>query len=214
MTYKPFCYCNGLWPASYRYGPADKNLTGGNANCDWGVFNAILNGGDEPGRWRTLSRDEWAYLMNGRTNATSLRGVGSVNGVRGLILLPDGWNGLDISTTSIGTHTVTDDNSDKPAAITWADNMIDAATWATMEAAGAVFLPAAGTMSDASPWAVGYYNLSDTSAGISYWTTTYRTDRRFAHAFDLGTAGSDINWRFDQSSRSYGRAVRLVKDAN
>lgn len=75
VTYKPFCYCNGLWPASYRYGPAEENLTGVNANCDWGVFNAILNGGDEPGRWRTLSRDEWAYLMNGRTNATSLRAI-------------------------------------------------------------------------------------------------------------------------------------------
>ncbi len=33
-------------------------------NADWGVYNAISNGGDEPGLWRTLSFQEWAYLLN------------------------------------------------------------------------------------------------------------------------------------------------------
>ncbi len=32
-------------------------------NGDWGMFNAIANGGDEPGLWRTLTSKEWAYLF-------------------------------------------------------------------------------------------------------------------------------------------------------
>ena len=37
---------------------------------DWGV-NRISNGDREPDLWRTLSKDEWDYLLTGRTNAAS-----------------------------------------------------------------------------------------------------------------------------------------------
>lgn len=33
-------------------------------NADWGVYNAISNGGKEPGLWRSLTHNEWAYLLN------------------------------------------------------------------------------------------------------------------------------------------------------
>ena len=39
-----------------------NNLTGKYANADWGVYNAISNGGDQPGLWRTLTNEEWQYL--------------------------------------------------------------------------------------------------------------------------------------------------------
>ena len=55
---------------------------------DWGT-NTIC--GDAPGTWRTLSRDEWEYLLNGRENAQQLRTKGSVEGKEGVILLPDSW---------------------------------------------------------------------------------------------------------------------------
>ena len=57
---------------------------------DWGT-NAISNGGNEANLWRTLTKDEWVYLFYGRTNAATLFGLGSVNGVNGTILLPDNW---------------------------------------------------------------------------------------------------------------------------
>ena len=57
---------------------------------DWGV-NAISNGGNTADTWRTLTKDEWVYLFYGRTNAATLFGLGSVNGVNGTILLPDNW---------------------------------------------------------------------------------------------------------------------------
>lgn len=55
---------------------------------DWGT-NKI--GNDAPNTWRTLSRDEWMYLIKTRTNEDSLRGLAQVAGKKGWILLPDNW---------------------------------------------------------------------------------------------------------------------------
>ena len=55
---------------------------------DWGT-NQI--GADAHNTWRTLTKDEWEYLLNTRPNASSLKGVAQVNGVNGLIFLPDNW---------------------------------------------------------------------------------------------------------------------------
>ena len=51
---------------------------------DWGV-NKI--GSDAPNTWRSLTKEEWAYIILGRYNAEELKGVAQVNGVNGLILL-------------------------------------------------------------------------------------------------------------------------------
>ena len=53
---------------------------------DWGQ-NVISNGGNKANQWRTLTYEEWNYLITDRANASSLQGVASVNGVNGLILL-------------------------------------------------------------------------------------------------------------------------------
>ncbi len=31
---------------------------------DWGLYNAISNGGDQPGLWRSLLWEEWTYILN------------------------------------------------------------------------------------------------------------------------------------------------------
>jgi hypothetical protein len=38
-----------------------ENIAG--TNYDWGVYNKISNGGNQPGLWRTLTADEWLYLF-------------------------------------------------------------------------------------------------------------------------------------------------------
>lgn len=63
----------------FGYGPTDGinydyDLTGAYAHADWGVHNAINNGGNQPGLWRTLTTDEWNYLLHERVGST-------VNGV-------------------------------------------------------------------------------------------------------------------------------------
>lgn len=55
---------------------------------DWGT-NKI--GNDAPNTWRTLTCDEWDYIVSNRPNASSLKGAAKVNGVNGWIFLPDNW---------------------------------------------------------------------------------------------------------------------------
>ena len=64
------------------------------SNYDWGVYNAISNGGNRAGIWRTLSKTEWDYMISSRANAANLRARATVNGVPGLILLPDNWTAI------------------------------------------------------------------------------------------------------------------------
>lgn len=202
--FKPFAICSGFWGNSYAYGPSNADIAG--TNNDWGVFNAIQNGGNIPDLWRTLTKPEWEYLMNTRANAINLRGLGTVEGIRGLIILPDGWSGAAITPV---TNLI---DGSTPEVFNWGDNVYTAAGWAIMEANGAVFLPAAGTK-DPGDNKVKFDNVGDGNAGVSYWTSSWVDTNQFAYAFDIGTADDKWkNWRFDHSSRPFGRAVRLVRD--
>ena len=77
------------------YGPAISSGEWTAANSDWGVVNVAQLGSG----WRTLTHDEWVYLINTRTNASSLRTFATVNGVVELILMPDGWTTSGVSLT-------------------------------------------------------------------------------------------------------------------
>lgn len=113
---------------------ANKNIDG--TSYDWGIYNRIMNGGDRPGLWRTLSVHEWVYLFTGRPNAYWLHTQGRIlvdttgNGrcVEGVILLPDNW--LDRGFDTLIPSTV---------------YQLSTTEWSVLEYAGAVFLPAAGT---------------------------------------------------------------------
>jgi dephospho-CoA kinase len=60
-------------------------------NYDWGIYNAITNGGGQDSVWRTLTAEEWNYLIFKRNNAENLYGIATIEGVNGVILLPDDW---------------------------------------------------------------------------------------------------------------------------
>ena len=163
-------------------------LTGEHANADWGVFNPISNGGDQPGLWRTLSYNEWNYLYSKRTNAKDLRGCATVHGVRGYIFLPDDWvlpAGLTFKTGTSFTN-----------------NQYSPSQWDRMEQAGAVFLPAAGyTEYEAR-------TLSNVGVWGHYWTATSYTNSYYARFFQFSGGSVTFNYNY----KSYGRSVRLVKD--
>ncbi|MBO7316697.1 MAG: hypothetical protein J6U44_06010 [Paludibacteraceae bacterium] len=158
---------------------------------DWGT-NQI--GDDAPNTWRTLTDDEWLYLLSTRTNASSLKGVAQVNGVNGLIFLPDGWSCPDGVTFKSGFH------SEWGVDYYSAYQTFTAAEWSKMESAGAVFLPAAGVRdgSDVDNYAGGLYNSS----------TPYRPVYKWCFYFGFGSAGA---YHGDDAS-DIGRSVRLVKD--
>ena len=100
---------------------------------DWGV-NKI--GSYAPNTWRTLTSDEWKYIINGRYNAEELIGVAQVNGVNGLILLPDGWTCPDGVSFKSGVAEDSESFADYQS--------FSASEWSKLEANGAVFFPASG----------------------------------------------------------------------
>ncbi len=171
----------------YPGGDYTNNLTGSYANADWGVNNAISNGGNKAGQWRTLTKDEWAYLINTRTNASSKKGIATVNSVPGLILLPDEWTlPADVTFTS-------------GASGDYAQNTYSAEEWSKMETNGAVFLPAAGYRVGTDVCGVGSYGdyLSSSAYDNDYASCLYFNNS--------GYVSARIGNRFG------GQSVRLVR---
>ena len=167
------------------YGPAISSGEWTAANSDWGVVNAAQLGSG----WRTLTHDEWVYLTNTRTNASSLRTFATVNGVVGLILMPDGWTADGVSLT------ITTAN--------YTSNDISLAQWNTLEEQGCVFLPSAG------------YRGGDNNTTCdlvqdhgSYWSSTaYNLEH--AYYLDVKTGGLDPSY---ENNRRIGLSVRLVSE--
>lgn len=168
---------------------------------DWGT-NQI--GSDAPNTWRTLTSDEWMYIFNERPNAQSLFAFGSVNGVNGIILLPDNWTtplGVDfVASTSQGLYwdgvLYHNDNGNN-----FSHNTYTPEQWSEMEQSGAVFLPASG-FRDGAMALVGDHG--------NYWSSTgdYGTS---AHNIYLSTSIFDPN---SMDMRLLGQSVRLVKDTD
>ena len=77
--------------AHAAYGCDSCGLGEQTGQADWG-YNAILNGGNQEGLWRTLSSSEWKYLLETRNTKAGMRYAKAiVNEVNGLILFPDEW---------------------------------------------------------------------------------------------------------------------------
>ena len=157
---------------------------------DWGV-NKI--GSYAPNTWRTLTYNEWDYLRRERPNYDKLIGVAQVNGVNGLILLPDAWTCPSGVTFQSGFH------SEYGTEYYGAYQTLSASEWSKLEASGAVFLPAAG---DRFGSYVGY--VQDDGY---YWSATVSL------SYDAGSLFfySDVARMYD-FNRYGGHSVRLVQD--
>jgi hypothetical protein len=164
-------------------------------NYDWGIYNAISNGGNSAGMWRLLSSDEWGYLLYERTGASDLLGVGCVAGVNGLILLSDDF----VLPDSIEfRHAVASDSGEDLYRIV---NDYTAVEWTRMEAAGAVFFPAAGAR-------IGKKVMYTAIAGYYWSSTPFEYD--MLSIYCMGFDSSRAVWE-GLSNRTNGRSVRLVK---
>ena len=159
---------------------------------DWGT-NKI--GADAPNTWRTLTDYEWNYLLKARPNAGYLKGVAKVNGVHGLILLPDNWSCQSGITFKSGFHiNYNTEDSDFAACQTFTADQCS-----KLEAAGAVFLPAAGYRRGS--------HVSYVQENGYYWSAT-EYDRSLAYHLYFCSGGASMCNYY----RHYGRSVRLVKD--
>ena len=92
----------------YGYGPSNNvspDYLSVDAGSDWGA-NAISNGGNLPKLWRTLTKDEWTYLVdtrkiNGETGYGHTYIDATVNDVFGVIIFHDDYDGSTTGLTSI-----------------------------------------------------------------------------------------------------------------
>ena len=176
------------------YGPSGQyNLTGMYAEADWGVYNSINNGGYQENQWRTLNKDEWAYIFETRITPSGIRyAMARVNDVNGALLLPDDWN--------TATYSLNNTNS---RSASYSDNVININQWAMLENAGAVFLPAAGCRKGN----VMYYVDMDGdywSSSCSSFGGQYASHVTFFNGF---------NSVYVSAFRYYGQSVRLVTDS-
>ena len=175
----------------YAYGSATYNLNDQTGQADWG-YNAISNGGNTTHQWRTLTKEEWTYVFNTRTTSSGMRyAKAKVNGVNGVILLPDDWS----SSTYSLSHTNT-------AVASYSNNTITAAQWTTLENAGAVFLPAAGLRDETS--------VSDVDSYGYYWSASY-----YGFNASYCVTFGDYNIFLDSYTfRDSGLSVRVVCPAD
>lgn len=159
---------------------------------DWGE-NEIE--GEFSNTWRTLSAEEWEFLINTRPNASVLYGIAQVAGVNGMIILPDYWNVSNDHNFKSGLYNYhTDDFSDYQS--------ITEEQWLLLEQYGAVFLPAAYARE-------GSEVVHNFSCGKgSYWSSSVGKSQYSAKNFGFSSAEKEIGDYY----RYYGRSARLVKD--
>lgn len=167
---------------------------------DWGQ-NQI--GTDAANTWRTLSWEEWEYLVETRSNADQLYGVAQVAGVNGLILLPDIWICPSGISFKFGNHN--DDGVEYYAA----HQSFTAEEWAKLEDAGAIFLPAAGERFHywGPDWTIWLVQRNG-----CYWSST-----RSENGDDYNPMSDCLSFTSQTAGTSYwdcysGLSVRLVKD--
>lgn len=155
--------------------------------ADWGECPTLIR--DLGTGWTTLSKDEWNYLLNERQDAAQLQSLATVNGVKGLVLLPDEWTA--------------------PDGILINEEMTDG-QWAAIEQTGAVFLPAAGQLTTTY---VDYTSTTTVNDAATYWTSTPADDASGLNAIVLtiGESGATLDASL---SRRVMTAVRLVKEAD
>lgn len=178
------------------YGPDNYGIDG--INYDWGVYNAISNGGDEPGMWRTLTSSEWDYLLHERTgpiiNGTCTRFAhATVNGVDGILLFPD---------TFVWPVAVTNYPTEVNTHYCWAGLVVayTVAEFQALESAGCVFLPIAGHRDNST------YEYYDDG---TYWSSVGHNGVCMAAEFSFRMTRF---WNYLVAP--IGLSVRLVRNAN
>ena len=196
-NYNHGAVCYHPWSTSpngsdyYAYGNYIYNLYDQTGQADWG-YNSISNGGNRVNIWRTLKQEEMSYVFYSRgVEVSFVRAL--VNGVKGIILLPDDWIAVDYQF-----------NSPNMGNVPYDENVVSSSVWQNdLEARGAVFFPAAGlrrgtTIRYVNSW--GQYALS----------TAYGEYEVYRFGFDEGiTVPSDVG----SSWRDICFSVRLVQDA-
>lgn len=168
------------------------------ANTDWGRYNAISNGGNVTGLWRTLTSTQWGYILNDRSAATRYIKA-TVDGKSCILLFPDTYSHPS------GYPALTNRNK---ANVLCSATSFTAAQFAEMERLGVVCLPATGYQDDGQTtvkeigngWA-NYWTA--TKSGVDYKPYYFYFQGNQAESNSISNVGAD-------ATAAFGFAVRLV----
>lgn len=196
---------SSTWTGAAQYGISNSTATNnvdGYGNVA-GEAQKVGWGATVGTEWRTLTRPEWLYLLSERATGVTVNSTDNARytqatintdgtAVKGLIIFPDSYAG------------------GSPAGVTWGtinakstfETTCTSAGWTALEAAGCVFLPAAGYRTASS--------VTDAGVGGGYWSSS---SSNAAYAFALYFESDYMTIQYG-GSRKYGFSVRLVRDAN
>ena len=171
----------------YAYGIVTCNLFDYTGMADWG-YNSISNGGSQENLWRVLTYEEWRYVLFERETPSNIRFAKAwVNGVNGLIILPDNWNASYYSLNSVNDGSAS-----------YNQNFISYEDWKNhFECYGGVFLSCALNREGTTVLYVSGY----------YWSSTRKMDNDFAYDICI----RDYALEFSGDNGSLAQSVRLVR---
>ena len=175
----------------YAYGDENAHLGDYTGKADWG-YNAIVNGGNKEGLWRSPHALEFSYIMYQRKTESDVRFVrAKVNNIDVCVFFPDDW---DASKYTINNPNQAEGSSD--------DNVIPLDDWTNiLEPAGCVLLPAAGLQS------VTNGEIYHTGRKAGYWCSNIAANGNPSSFYmTFYNMGSNPQVRFDHYT------VRLVRD--
>lgn len=178
-----------------------KNTTTG-SDYNWSSdFSETLSNASNTAGWYTLEKDEWIYVFNSRETGTTINNTeharfaeATVNTdgtpVNGVILFPDSYSGGTPEGVTWGTINAGSD---------WGTKCTSAG-WTALEAAGCVFMPAAGYHYSTES---GYRDVGND--GI-YWS---KTSNGASTAYRIGFYKNGLALP-ESNNRCLGFSVRLV----
>ena len=175
----------------YAYGDHANNLYDKTGQADWG-YNAISNGGNMEKQWRTLTEDEWRFLLFDRITSSMIRYAKAIlNDVEGMVVLPDNW---DASIYSL--------NETNNVSANYSANIINENDWMNVfETNGAVFLPAGS-----------YRRGSDYIEYSNPYKAYYWTSSSFNESQSKYVEFNNTQLFVGNRDRAHGLSVRLVRN--
>ena len=149
------------------------------------------------GGWRTLTYDEWHYIIYERESASDKYAAGCIINVNdtmnGLILLPNNW-------------VLPDGCQFWPGMYGWERNQYSLRQWKNMEESGAVFLRVGGYRWGAEVYIIDRWSLSYGN----YWLSTQYDENDAYYIYFI--ANLDNLLPIPITNLAAGMQVRLVRD--
>ena len=178
------------WIDLFGWFTGDNPTNSSTSSSDYSNF---TDWGSKMGKgYRTLTKAEWEYVFNKRSTPSGIRyAKAKVNGVSGVILLPDNWSKSTYNLSNTNKYDASDGG-----------NSISATTWNnTFAPAGAVFLPAAGCR--------GGTSVNDVGSNGYYWSASPDASYSAYGVYFSDGSLSAHYWNY----RYYGQSVRLARPA-